>query len=214
MNSRKWCMLAAAAALLMVPLIAIGQQQARAVRQSGTNCFLSVGFASTALVDLYAGPGSGTFHDWGIGSTKMAADGGTIYCPVTLDVPLADKNPIKRVRIAYATRDNPVSNANPAGVVPEIKTCTAFLMDGTAAGTWVGQTNPNFPAGDPTNSLYTDHEITIDQATVPLGSGEFAPVRRMLITCTLPRGVLLGTSINSTYTALIKGYEVQYEVSP
>jgi hypothetical protein len=212
MNARKWCVVGATAALLTVPLIAIGQQQARAIRQSGTNCFLSVGITSTALVDLFV-PGSGNLHDWGIGSTKMAADGGTIYCPVTLDVPRVDgKNPIDKIRILYSTRDNPVSNATPANVVPEIKTCSAFLMDGTGPGTWVGQTDPNLTAGPPTGNLQSDGEIVFDQVTVPLSSA--TTLRRMLITCTLPRGVLMGGSLSSTYTALIKGYEVQYQVSP
>jgi hypothetical protein len=198
----------AAAALLLAPVtLAIGQQ--RAVRHAGLNCYLSSGFNGTALVDLFSGPG--TQHDWGIGNIKTSGDGTAVaYCPVTLDVPRADVNPIDRIRIIYSTRESPVVGVIPANVSPTIQSCTAFLMDGTDAGTWVASTSAS-PAGPNTGGLYNDGEIIIDGATVPLGSA--TTLRRMLITCTLPRGVVVSGSATSTYTALIKGYEVQYTVS-
>jgi hypothetical protein len=204
-------MVGAAVALLTVPVtLAIGQD--RAVRHSGMSCYLSAGFAQTALADLYAGPGTGTQHDWGIGNLKPS-EGVVAYCPVTLDVPRDEKNPIQRVRIAYSTRESPVLGVIPAGYSPVIQSCTAFLMDGTGNGTWVASTDPTTgPAGPPTASIYGDSFITIDNATVPLGST--SSLRRMLITCTLPKGVLISGTTNYTYTALIKGYEVQYQVSP
>jgi len=145
-------------------------------------------------------------HDWGLGSKSTLADNSIVYCPVTLDVPREEKNPIERVQILYSTRPAPLTGASPA-TVPEVKNCAAYLMDGTGPGTWVGQADP--AAGDATAGPYTNGVITIENATATLGS---VNLRRMVIVCNMSRGVLMGGS--NTYTSLIKGYEVQYIQSP
>jgi hypothetical protein len=209
MSARKmWFAVGAAAALLLVPLIAIGQM--RAIRQSGLNCYLSGGAGQSMWVDL-ASTG-GLVHDWGLGSKDKVADangvlnGGTIFCPVPLDVPRSEANSIERVNILYSTRD--MTGANPS-ITPKIENCSAYLMDGTSLGTWVGSANPSM--GGPTTTLYDNGMITIEGATAKLGSSN---LRRMVITCTMPQGVRFGTSANYVYSALVRAYEVQYLAAP
>jgi hypothetical protein len=207
MNARKWRLAGATAALLLVPLIAAGDQH-RAIRHSGLNCYLSGGFNAAVFVDLAAM--GGAVHDWGIGS-KGTPEQSVVYCPVALDVPREDgKNPVEKVRILYSTRAlSEMTGANPSTVIPEVKGCTAYLMDGTGTGTWVG--NAASSMGGTRANLYDDDMIEIGGASATLGS---VTLRRMVIICNMSRGTALAGSIGNTFTSLIKGYEVQYIESP
>jgi len=211
-RSSRWFKGALVAVLVAVP-VAFAVAQQRAVRHSAVSCFQTVGLSYTVYADLYAGS-SATMHDWGIASkwqpgSLSSLEGSTVFCPVTLDVPRADGTPIEKIRIIYSTREANIPGANVANFEPKINTCSVYLMDGSEDGTWFTQTAPGTAAGENTGNLFNDGEINIEGGLVPLGS---ETLRRMLITCQLPRAV--SVSGVTTYTGMIKGYEVQYTESP
>jgi len=208
---KSWKVIMGVAVMVAVPVVgAIAEQ--RAIRHTAVSCFQTVGLSYTVYADLY--PPGGTMHDWGIASkwqpaSSTSTEGSTVFCPVTLDVPRTDGTPIEQIRIIYSTREAAMVTTNAGTFTPEIKSCAVYLMDGSEEGTWFGQTNPTGIAGTNTGNLFNDGEIIIDGATVALGGSS---LRRMLITCQLPRAVSL--SGVTTYTGMIKGYEVQYTTSP
>ena len=210
MRSRNLRTILGVAVMVALPVAgAIAQQ--RAIRHTAVSCFQTVGLSYTVYADLY--PPGGTMHDWGIASkwqpaSATSTEGSTVFCPVTLDVPRLEGNPFERVRIIYSTREAAMVTSNAGSFTPEIKSCAVYLMDGSEGGTWFGQTNPLGVAGINTGNLFNDGEITIESGTVPLGG---TTLRRMLITCQLPRAVSVGGV--TTYTGMIKGYEVQYLAS-
>jgi hypothetical protein len=209
---KSWRIFLAVAALVAVPVAgAIAEQ--RAIRHTAITCFQTVGLSYTVYADLY--PPGGAMHDWGIASkwqpsSSTSTEGSTVYCPVTLDVPRAEGTPIELVRIIYSTREASMVTTNAgSNFTPEIKSCSVYLMDGSEDGTWFGQTNPLEVAGGNTGNLFNDGEILIAGSPVALGGPN---LRRMLITCQLPRAVSVGGV--TTYTGMIKGYEVQYSTTP
>jgi len=210
MSARKWYA-AVAAGLLLVPMGAIGED--RAIRQSGLNCYLSGGTNASVWVGLFNA--GGLVHDWGLGSKVWSNDpvtgiptGGTIFCPVPLDVPRMEANAIERVRILYSTRD---PGFQPTGFTPKLENCAAYLMDGTTPGTWVGSADPSQGLPPPGSNLYSENYVEIVGATAKLGS---ANLRRMVITCTMPRSVYYSSVNNQVFSALVRAYEVQYKTGP
>jgi hypothetical protein len=193
-------------ALLLLP-VAIAVAEKRAIRHAAYSCYGT----STLHYDLY--PGTAPKHDWGVVSRYAPAgsslEGSTLFCPVTLDVPMTAGTPINKIRIVYSTREADIPVTWGTGkFTPDIKSCSVYLMDGSDTGSWYGETPEGTTAGPNTGSLFTDGEITIEGATVALGGPN---LRRMLVTCQLPRAVSIGGV--TTGTAMVKGYEVQYTTS-
>jgi hypothetical protein len=211
MSPRKLGVAAAAGAVLLLP-VALAVAQQRAIRSSAASCYQTVGTTYTVYADLYASS-TANLHDWGIGSKwyaqnpPLSLETSTVYCPVVMDMPRTNVNAFEGVRILYSTREaNIVNGSGLVNFTPEIKSCSVYIMDGTEEGSWFNTTNPlGPPAGANTGSLFTTGEIFISGSTLRLGS---TSMRRMLITCQLPRGLYYAGSL--TYTAMIKGYAVEY----
>jgi len=205
MKSFRSRVILAVGALLLLP-VAFALAEKRAIRHAAYSCYGT----STLHYDLY--PGTGPRHDWGVVSRYAPAgaslEGSTLFCPVTLDVPMIAGTPIDKIRIIYSTKEANLPVSWGSGTfTPEIKSCSVFIMDGTEGGSWYGETTEAV-AGPNTNSLYTDGEITIIGSPVSLGGPN---LRRILVTCQLPRAVSIGGV--TTGTAMVKGYEVQYTTS-
>lgn len=189
--------------------------QVMAFRHSGPSCFGSQG--SLTMVDLYSS--AVPIHDWAAKS-MWAPSGSTpietkIFCPVAIHVPLEIGTPIDGARVVYSTMA-PFTNTLGASITPEISSCSAYLMDSTAGGTWsMDSPSPGAPIGDNgehnpgnTGSFYTNGIIVIrGGAAIPMGSGA---LNRMLITCQIPRTHSPNTGGGAQGTVLIKGYEVTY----
>jgi hypothetical protein len=191
---------------LLTPLAFVVAEE-RAIRQSGVACF------GTSVIpwDIY--PADGGMHDWGAVSKwapqNSTLDTNTIYCPVPLDVPRFEGNGIQQVRILYATRERNIATQSMGNFTPEIKSCAVYLMDGSEEGIWYKQTE-TVPAGGNTGSLFNDGWITFTNATAPLGSTK---LRRMLITCQMPRSITPSGGQSGYWTAILKATEVQYLTS-
>jgi hypothetical protein len=179
----------------------------RAVRHTAVSCFGNK--ADWIDVGTVALPDWGTVSRWRPdSSTPTGVTTNTLFCPVTLDVPITLGTPLQNVKILYSTRENfPPGTLSPstAEFNPSITSCTVFLLSGSTAGTWIQQS----PTGDNTGSLVTNREINVP-GSVLLGGPD---LNRMLITCQMPKTVIPAGTVNPVPTAMLKAYEVRYTSS-
>jgi len=182
----------------------------RAVRHTAVTCFGN----KASWIDI----GTPSVPDWGTvstwrpdASTPAGVTTNTLYCPVTLDVPITLGTPLQNVKILYSTREVFTPGMlipSTAELTPTITSCTVFLMSASSSGVWV---QPSDPGGN-TGSLLTNQEINVP-GSVLLGGPD---LNRMLITCQMPKSVSLAGSSSSAPpvpTAMLKAYEVRYTSS-
>jgi hypothetical protein len=214
-----------AAATVMTTLFAgAAQAQPLAFRHSALSCFPSSG--SATMVDLYDAAVS-PLHDWVFRSNwggSGALVENKVFCPVAIHVPTVLGTPIDGARVVYATlgQFNVNTAAGPVAYKPEISSCSAYLMDSTAGGTWsvdspapsAGMTADEAAAlglghnfGN-TGSYYTNGIISIRGGpTISMGGGA---LNRMVVTCQVPKFMYEAGTNTVKYPVVLKGYEVTY----
>lgn len=206
---RRWrsrIVLAVLVVALVPAVVAVAMQ--RAVRHTAVTCFGTkadwIDIGTTALPDW------GTVSRWRPdGSTPAGVTTNTLFCPVTLDVPIDLGTPLENVKILYSTREVfPMGSLVPSTIefTPTITSCTVYLMSASSAGTWI----QNSPTGDNTGSLLVNQEINVP-GSVQMGGPD---LNRMLITCQMPKTVTLAGTTTPVPTAMLKAYEIRYLTSP